>query len=357
MHDDAISQAEIDALVRGLADGKEATAEAGGQAGGTALLSGLLADLLKEAGGALAELAGVSCQGSMVALRKMTAEEAGALLTGPVLMGRADLQGGLSAPVCFMVPEETGLAIMTQIYGGVAPSELDEAALGALADGLSLMLQGGAEHLTRTGGVRVRAGAVTVHHGGTPAATLEVEPATPVYVAELDLTLGEERGGRLYYVMTEAGAASLIKALQGKQAPPTGESASGKPGGAPKDSGPSGAAEQVAAATAAPAGAQPAPFPDLKPKPAREEPRNIDLLLDVTLQVTVELGRTRRQIREVLSLGPGSVVELDRLAGEPVDVLINGKLIAKGEVVVIDENYGVRITDIISPTERVQSLR
>ncbi len=71
----------------------------------------------------------------------------------------------------------------------------------------------------------------------------------------------------------------------------------------------------------------------------------------------MELGRTHRKIREVLELGPGSVVELDKLAGEPVDVLVNGKLFAKGEVVVIDENFGVRITDILTIEERIEALK
>ena len=84
---------------------------------------------------------------------------------------------------------------------------------------------------------------------------------------------------------------------------------------------------------------------------------NIGLILDVPLQVTVELGRTKKLIREILELCPGSVLELDKLAGEPVDVLVNGKLLAKGEVVVIDENFGVRITDIVSPIERASSLQ
>jgi flagellar motor switch protein FliN/FliY len=82
----------------------------------------------------------------------------------------------------------------------------------------------------------------------------------------------------------------------------------------------------------------------------------MDLLLDIPLQLTVELGRVRRMIKEVLALTPGSVVELDRLAGEPVDVLVNGRLLGKGEVVVINENFGVRITDILSPTERIEQL-
>lgn len=86
-------------------------------------------------------------------------------------------------------------------------------------------------------------------------------------------------------------------------------------------------------------------------------PSGLDLVLDVPLKVTVELGRTRMQIRDVLDLGKGSVVELDKLAGEPVDLLVNGKLIARGEVVVIDENFGIRVTDIVSPAERINSFR
>ncbi|MEI0700746.1 flagellar motor switch protein FliN [Brachyspira intermedia] len=74
---------------------------------------------------------------------------------------------------------------------------------------------------------------------------------------------------------------------------------------------------------------------------------NIGLLMDVTINVTVELGRARLSIREILSLGEGSIIELQKLAGEPVDLLVNGKLIAKGEVVVIDECFGVRVTDIV----------
>jgi len=83
----------------------------------------------------------------------------------------------------------------------------------------------------------------------------------------------------------------------------------------------------------------------------------IDLLIDVPLELTVELGRTTRRIREVLSLGPGSVIELDKLAGEAVDILVNGRPIARGEVVVIDENFGVRITEILGPGERINRLQ
>lgn len=75
---------------------------------------------------------------------------------------------------------------------------------------------------------------------------------------------------------------------------------------------------------------------------------NLDLISDIPLQVTVELGRTKRSLNEVMNLGNGSIVALDRLAGEPVDIIVNGKPVAKGEVVVVDENYGVRITEMLS---------
>src|SRR5699024_8491387 len=103
---------------------------------------------------------------------------------------------------------------------------------------------------------------------------------------------------------------------------------------------------------------QTASFSNFEEVPLSEnEHRNLDMLLDVPLKVTVELGRTNRPIREILDLSPGSIIELDKLAGEPVDILVNEKLIAKGEVVVIDENFGVRVTDIVSKTDRIKSLQ
>ncbi len=85
--------------------------------------------------------------------------------------------------------------------------------------------------------------------------------------------------------------------------------------------------------------------------------RNLDMLLDIPLQVTVELGRTKRSVKDILELSQGSIIELDKLAGEPVDILVNQKLIAKGEVVVIDENFGVRVTEIISQRDRLEKLQ
>lgn len=110
-------------------------------------------------------------------------------------------------------------------------------------------------------------------------------------------------------------------------------------------------------------GSAPAPAAAPAAAPARQASAsldvpegNLEVLLDVPLEVIVELGRTDLQIKEILSLAPGSVVELNRMAGEPINIMVNGKLVARGEVVVIDENFGVKITHIISPMERLSQL-
>lgn len=103
---------------------------------------------------------------------------------------------------------------------------------------------------------------------------------------------------------------------------------------------------------------KPAEFTSFEPMQYQQQDiQNLDMLLDIPLQVTVELGRTKRSVKEILELSSGSIIELDKLAGEPVDILVNSKIVAKGEVVVIDENFGVRVTDIISQTERLNKLK
>ena len=138
----------------------------------------------------------------------------------------------------------------------------------------------------------------------------------------------------------------------------------------PQDDWAAAMAEQSAATPAAPAPAAPA-----APAPAQPAAQSaaqsvfkplagatagagtdIDLIMDVPVQLTVELGRTRLTIKNLLQLGQGSVVELDGLAGEPMDIFVNGYLIAQGEVVVVEDKYGIRLTDIITPSERINRL-
>src|SRR3972149_4564429 len=122
-------------------------------------------------------------------------------------------------------------------------------------------------------------------------------------------------------------------------------------------------AEQAAAqvgqvANNAAASVQPAPLADLKPAPqATEAPANLEAILDIPVTLSVQIGNTKISIRNLLQLNQGPVVELDRLAGEPLDVLVNGTLVAHGEVVVVNEKFGIRLTDVVSAQERVRKLQ
>ncbi|MDQ6217060.1 flagellar motor switch protein FliN [Achromobacter insolitus] len=140
----------------------------------------------------------------------------------------------------------------------------------------------------------------------------------------------------------------------------------------PQDDWAAAMAEQTAAAAPAAETAAPAPAPAPSAAPAAQPAAqsvfkplagtaggagaDIDLIMDVPVQLTVELGRTRLTIKNLLQLGQGSVVELDGLAGEPMDIFVNGYLIAQGEVVVVEDKYGIRLTDIITPSERINRL-
>jgi flagellar motor switch protein FliN/FliY len=117
--------------------------------------------------------------------------------------------------------------------------------------------------------------------------------------------------------------------------------------------------QAMADSMGAPQPAPKAPFQDFGGSAAEKSQsmNDFDMILDIPVQITVELGRTKLSIRNLLQLAHGSVVELDALAGEPMDVLVNGTLIAQGEVVVVNDKFGIRLTDIITPSERVRKVR
>jgi len=113
----------------------------------------------------------------------------------------------------------------------------------------------------------------------------------------------------------------------------------------------------VAGGAEAAFGGTPPPVQQVTPPKSNGGVQSLDFILDIPLKITVELGRSRMAIRDILQLAQGSVVELSKFAGEPLEVLVNDKLIARGEVVVVNEKFGVRLTDIISPVERIEQLK
>lgn len=102
--------------------------------------------------------------------------------------------------------------------------------------------------------------------------------------------------------------------------------------------------------------ARPANFGSLKPE-SNGTVTNLDMILDIPVTLSVEMGRTRIMVKDLLQLGQGAVVELEKLAGEPMEILVNGRLVARGEAVVINEKFGIKLTDIASPSERISKLR
>jgi len=103
-------------------------------------------------------------------------------------------------------------------------------------------------------------------------------------------------------------------------------------------------------------GEQPVAAAELVEKRDPKHPRGLDFLLDIPLELSIEVGRTKLEIRQLLNLGPGSVIELDKLAGEPLDVYANNRMVARGEVVVINEKFGLKLTEVVSPRERIENL-
>ncbi|MFN2746236.1 MULTISPECIES: flagellar motor switch phosphatase FliY [Bacillus] len=154
----------------------------------------------------------------------------------------------------------------------------------------------------------------------------------------------------------ESGEQPVEEQVVPEQAPPVQDSAAPQPSPAPKKE--PAPKRQGTAKVSEPVQVTPAEFASFDSQPeAQPHLNNLDMLMDIPLSVTVELGRTSRSVKEVLELSTGSIIELDKLAGEPVDILVNQRVVAKGEVVVIDENFGVRVTDILSQAERINKLR
>lgn len=251
------------------------------------------------------------------------------------------LMGMEPVPPEELAAPEVQLRLLSEFTeGGEALAAAISAALAAAGVLVTLRVSGASLETAETSpaaaaasvGAEAVSFAVTLHRAAGERLRLVIG-APPDLVAVLGAGVGEPAAGGS---RTER-AANPAAGPGGARRGPAGEGTSPSPAGL---------------------SANPVIFPQLDPMPtaaARHE-RGVDLILDITLQVRVELGSTRMTVEDVLNLAPGSVVELDRLAGEPVDIVINDRLIARGEVVVVEENFGVRVTEIVSPRHRAMAL-
>ncbi|MDR1965339.1 MAG: flagellar motor switch protein FliN [Synergistaceae bacterium] len=375
MVDEFLNQDEIDALLSGGDGG------GGNGNGGSTGLSQGDSEILKEVSGIVATAAGNVI--GMLAGRDVSAEgseqfeipqgEMASKIDGGKVFSYSMVLNGLdAAPARLLTSERGALALADLMMGGDAkelPSEANDLYLSAAQEGLSQLVGSALTSLSGLlGGVRLSA--------DSSASSLD-EPSewlpfsdqgsdAPIWVGKVDLNVEGVEPFSLDIALPIANAADLAAKI--KQATASSEAPSPAPKAAP-----AGASRPQAqgAPAAAPAAAQPSLPPRPQGPPVDVKPvefaqlggsdfagslGNLDLIVDIPVRITVELGRTRKTIGEVLALGPGSVVELNKMAGEPVDVLVNGKLIARGEVVVIDESFGIRVTEVVSKAERIRSM-
>lgn len=277
------------------------------------------------------------------------------------------LNGLDSAPVRLVTGERGALALADLMMGGDAkelPEEANDLYLSAAQEGLSQLVGSALTNLSGLmGGARLSADSTSSSLDDVATwIPFQADPGdTSIWAAKIDLDVEGVDPFSLSVILPAVCARDLAARVRDTMIPPE---PAPSPAAAPQAQPPQREAPAVRAAPPAAAPRPQEPPVDVKPVEFVQlgapdyagSPGNIELIVDIPVRVTVELGRTRKTIGEVLALGPGSVVELNKMAGEPVDVLANGKLIARGEVVVIDESFGIRVTEVVSKAERIRSM-
>ncbi|GHU48544.1 flagellar motor switch protein FliN [Spirochaetia bacterium] len=359
MSDAALSQDEIDALLSGansFDSGGTATATAEVAPGGSEEVRSALQTYLASTVGSLSSnismLTGAPATLGEPQVGFYNRDTLVEQLPDTVTVIKANFNSGFPGEHMFILGEDTAKAIAS-LMNKEENITLDEMAMSVIGEVVSQLVGTQITTLTaKSGNKSIAAGSpeaanvpkavAALPNGDFPAARYSLELNGNAY------TMWEVYGGAV--------AADIAKSLSGGASPaaPPRSAPAQAPGpipniGQPMMMGGQGNMGQLT-------GVQPVQFPNLTPHITHQEQGNIGLIMDVYMEMTVELGRTRKLIKEILGMGEGTIIELDKLAGEPVDILVNRKLIAKGEVVVIDENFGVRVTEIVSPMERMSDL-
>ncbi len=337
MSDGALSQDEIEALLKGAdeAFGELENVSKGGDSGSQKQTATNVARTIVDNQGS--SLSSITTKTSSVTFSNLTIGDVSALkgmLSGKYIEAVVGYTGDLQGSIYYYLPEKDALAISTLMMGQ-EETELTDMTAQVLSEAFSQMTGTSNSAVTSKFSVNWSNNPIDTHILGDPN---EVSIDGQIAIVETKLTIdGAVDSSPFVFVFDAALLSSMTTALAPKQAPTPQAAAGGTaPAGKPAPS----------------VGIQHADFGSLSEAADVQGTGNIGLLMDVTMQMTVELGRATMTIKNILSLGEGSIIKLQKLAGEPVDLLVNGKLIARGEVVVIDENFGVRVTDIVSSMER-----
>ena len=370
MSDGAISQDEIDALLSGVSvDGLNSSGRVGGMPSvqlDTAVLQKFADELKTPFAENLNKMTGANFSADTPVVEQLDRDRLLAKLPEVVVNVLADFSSGLVGDHLYILAPEFAQKIVG-LMNKEDNADIDDMALSVIAETVSTHTNDEIQALEKTGKIsRISCNPPTARND--PKAMIRV-PQNQFVLFNYPLSL-DGQGYTLWEAVGATAAEQMIRALgSGTSAPEmnTGGTLS--------------AADIASVGTMASPGmnmggmnmgqampmmgqmgsgipnVQSLQYPMLQGNMAGSgEQGNIGLIMDVYMEMTVELGRTKKQIKDILGMGEGTIIELDKLAGEPVDILVNHKPIAKGEVVVIDENFGVRVTEILSSIERVTEL-
>jgi flagellar motor switch protein FliN/FliY len=357
MSDSALSQDEIDALLTGVdssgtGGGAAVATLAAGSEAEAQTLQGFLASTVDAQSSTLSMMTGsaVSIKGPEGVFTNRDAFLV--RLPDTVTVVNAKFTSGFPGEHLYILPE----AAAKTIAGLMTKEEnitLDDMAMSVIQEAVGNIVGSQITALTgKTGNKSIANAPPQAANMPKAAAAL---PSGNFYAASYQLDLGDGQSNQFWEIFDPQASVDIAHSLSGGAA--YGAGPSGMPmGGNAVPGMPVSGGRSGGGGMGQPLKVQPVQFPGLVPRPTPQEAGNIGLIMDVYMEMTVELGRTRKLIKEILGMGEGTIIELDKLAGEPVDILVNHKLIAKGEVVVIDENFGVRVTEIVSPMERMSEM-
>ena len=397
MSDDMISQEEIDALLSGGggddAPADDAAASDDASVAGASPTGDTITDMERDA---LGEIGNISMGGAATTLSVLLGRKVSITTPTVSISNMSQLKEKYPIPflvvevgysigiegnnvLCIQAKDAAIIADLMMGNDGTNPDEeLSEIHMSAVSESMNQMMGSVATSLSSMFNkkVDITPPVVTLVDLGTEEVVSKLlDKADPIVQASFRMEVDGLIDSEIMQLLPLDVAREMVDALMNQQPDVDNEEEAIAAAAASPPAAPAAApASAPAAAAAAPAsngyGAQPmqphvasnvpvqsAQFTPLSTVPVQVNDANIGLILDVPLQVNVELGRTKKSIKEILDLTKGSIVELDKLAGETVDIMVNGKYLAKGEVVVIDENFGVRITEIVSPLERAARLQ
>ncbi len=359
MSDGSLSQDEIDALLQGDSMGFS-TPSAGGDSGLSDKekndFSAFLGEHVKSIESNLSGMLGENVTIGAPSVVVMNSNDIKDKFKGSIVEIKMDFNEGIVGPHSYIFEEKAAQVIAGKMMGQ-EDVDLNEAALSALEEAANTI-----------------SGSTATVVGDLLGKTIMNSPGKTAMLSPTELTFNDNNAVLVSYPVTVNGLepTNMVELYVPQNAQEIARTYGGDSGA--MDSSGFGAGAQNTAGAAQgfgnqgmsqmgggmqgfnQANVQSVQFPNLVPQMNPTEQGNIGLLMDVYMEMTVELGRTKRLIKDILGMGEGTIIELDKLAGEPVDILVNHKLIAKGEVVVIDENFGVRVTEIVSPMDKVGDL-